>query len=65
VTGSSQLVQALAAHDLVDGYKLWQFPVVLGAGKRLFAEGAAPAGLTLTDTQTSTTGVVISTYERQ
>ena len=39
------------------------FPVVLGSGKRLFADGAVPAGLKLVDTKVSTTGVVIGTYE--
>ncbi|MDI3340898.1 MAG: dihydrofolate reductase family protein [Sphaerobacter sp.] len=63
VHGSSQLIQTLMAHDLVDEYRLWVFPVVLGSGKRLFGDGAIPAGLRLVDTQTSTTGVIIATYE--
>jgi dihydrofolate reductase len=64
VTGSWRLIQTLLRHDLVDEYRLWVFPVVLGAGKRLFGDGAVPAGLRLTGTTTSTTGVVIHTYER-
>lgn len=40
------------------------FPVVLGSGKRLFGEGAVPAGLELTDSKTSSTGVVIAIYRR-
>ena len=44
-------------------FVLWTFPVVVGSGKRLFAEGAIPAGLRLVDTKISTTGVVIGTYE--
>ena len=64
VTGSGDLIQTLMRHDLVDEYRLWTFPVLLGRGKRLFAGGAMPAGLALTDTKTSTTGVVISTYRR-
>jgi len=64
VTGSGQLIQTLMKHDLVDEYRLWIFPVLLGTGKRLFADGTIPAGLKLADTKTSTTGVVIHTYNR-
>lgn len=64
VTGSGDLIQTLIQHDLVDEYRLWVFPVVLGAGKRLFASGALPASLKLVDTKSSTTGVAIHTYER-
>jgi len=64
VTGSGNLVQTLIEHDLVDEYRLWVFPVVLGEGKRLFASGAVPAALKLVDTKTSSTGVAIHAYER-
>jgi dihydrofolate reductase len=64
VHGSGNLIQTLLKHDLVDEFRVWIFPVVVGKGKRLFAEGAMPGGLKLTETQTSTTGVVISYYER-
>ena len=64
VTGSGQLIQTLMEHDLVDEYRLWNFPVLVGSGKRLFADGTIPSGLKLADTKTSTTGVVINTYER-
>jgi dihydrofolate reductase len=64
VHGSSRLVQTLIAHDLVDEYRLWIFPLLLGRGKRLFGDGVVPAGLRLVDTKTSTTGVVIAAYER-
>jgi len=64
VTGSGDLIQTLIEHDLVDEYRLWVFPVVLGEGKRLFAGGAVPAALKLVDTKTSSTGVAIHTYER-
>ena len=64
VIGSSVLVQTLIEHDLVDAFKIWTFPVVLGEGKRLFGDGAIPVGLELTDVQTSTTGVTVATYER-
>ena len=62
--GSSDLVQTLLRHDLVDTFVVWTFPVVLGSGKRLFGEGAVPIGLRLADLQTSTTGVTVATYER-
>jgi dihydrofolate reductase len=64
VTGSGELIQTLMGHDLVDEYRLWVFPVVIGAGKRLFARGALPSAFKLTDTTISTTGVAIHTYER-
>jgi dihydrofolate reductase len=64
VTGSGELIQTLMRHDLVDEYRLWIFPVLLGRGKRLFAGGTIPGGLRLLDTKTSSTGVTIHTYER-
>ena len=63
VHGSSDLIQTLVRHGLVDQYRLWVFPLVLGSGKRLFGEGAIPAGLKLVDSTISSTGVVIATYE--
>jgi len=63
VHGSGNLVQTLLRHNLVDLYRLWGFPLVLGSGKRLFSEGTIPAGLKLVDTTVSSTGVVIGTYE--
>jgi dihydrofolate reductase len=63
VHGSGDLMQTLLRLSLVDEFHLWVFPVVLGGGKRLFADGAVPAGLKLVDTKVSTTGVVIGTYE--
>jgi dihydrofolate reductase len=63
VHGSANLIQTLLAHDLVDRYRLMVFPVVLGSGKRLFAEGALPGALRLVDGRISTTGVTIATYE--
>lgn len=63
--GSSDFLQTLTANDLVDEYRLMIFPVLLGDGKRLFAEGTIPRGLKLVDTVTSSTGVTINTYERQ
>ena len=63
VHGSGNLIQTLLRHDLVDTFQLWVFPLVIGSGKRLFAEGTIPAGLRLIDSKLSTTGVVIGTYE--
>ncbi|MBW8729283.1 MAG: dihydrofolate reductase [Inquilinus limosus] len=62
--GSSELIQTLLAHDLIDEFRLMTFPVVLGSGKRLFGRGAIPVGLKLVSSQVSTTGVVISSYIR-
>jgi dihydrofolate reductase len=63
VHGSSNLIQTLLEHDLVDEYRLWVFPVVLGSGKRVFADGALPRRLRLVDSKTSSTGVLMTTYE--
>jgi dihydrofolate reductase len=63
VHGSANLIQTLLRHNLVDQFRLWVFPLVVGSGKRLFADGAIPSGLQLVDHKVSTTGVVIGTYE--
>jgi dihydrofolate reductase len=63
VHGSGNLIQTLMRHNLIDQYRLWVFPLVLGSGKRLFADGTTPSGLKLVDSKVSTTGVVIGTYE--
>lgn len=62
VMGSANLVQTLLAAGLVDEWRIWTFPALLGAGKRLFAEGTVPATLRLAASQVSTTGVVMGTY---
>jgi len=62
VHGSANLLQTLHRAGLVDEYRVWTFPVVLGTGKRLFEGGAAPLGLSLVDSRVSSTGVVIATY---
>ena len=64
VQGSSDLIQTLLEHDLVDEFRIWTFPVVVGPGKRLFGQGTTPAGLELVHVSTSTTGVVMATYRR-
>ncbi|HEY3023086.1 MAG TPA: dihydrofolate reductase family protein, partial [Actinomycetota bacterium] len=63
VHGSGNLIQTLMRHNLVDQYRLWVFPLVIGSGKRLFSDGTIPAALKLVDSKVSTTGVVIGTYE--
>ena len=64
VHGSPRLIQTLLRHDLIDEFRLWIFPVVLGSGKRLFGDGTIPAGLRLADSKVSKTGVTINTYVR-
>lgn len=64
VWGSSKLVQTLLQHDLVDELWLKTFPITLGSGKRLFAEGTIPAAFKLTDSKVSPSGVIIANYER-
>jgi dihydrofolate reductase len=63
VHGSGDLIQTLLRHDLIDQFNLWIFPLVLGSGKRLFAEGAPPAGFTVVNSVVSSTGVLIVRYE--
>jgi dihydrofolate reductase len=65
VMGSSGLAQTLAEHRLVDEYQLWLHPVVLGAGKRLFREGGPHIDLRFVDSRTSSSGLVILSYEPQ
>jgi dihydrofolate reductase len=63
VLGSGQLVRSLMHRGLVDEFVLMIHPLVLGTGRRLFADGGAFAELRLTDTTTTTTGVVIARYQ--
>ena len=62
IHGSANLLQTLVGGGVIDEYHLWTFPAVVGSGKRLFEEGVPAAALELVETETSTTGVVISTY---
>jgi len=64
IWGSGVLIQALLAEGLIDQFDLFVFPVLLGPGKRLFGERARAAGLKLVRSQASSTGVMMSTYER-
>ena len=64
VHGSGDLIQTLLKHNLIDTLRIWQFPVVIGAGKRLFGEGTIPGSFWLVDTQQTGTGAVLHVYER-
>ena len=64
VYGSSNLLQTLFWYDLVDTLWLKIFPLTLGTGKRLFGEGTRPAAFRLTHSETTTSGVIVATYER-
>lgn len=64
VHGSWQLIQTLLTHDLIDQFRLWTFPVVVGPGKRLFGDGALPSSLKLIKSQATSNGVVMSLYQR-
>jgi dihydrofolate reductase len=62
LVGSAELVRALMPHDLIDEYRFMICPIVLGIGKRLFADGQQ-ATLRLVDTKTFPSGVVLLTYQ--
>ncbi len=64
VLGSGELIQSLMQHNLVDEYVLLIHPLVLGSGRRLFTDGGTFAALQLVDTRTTSTGVVIATYQQ-
>ncbi len=63
VLGSGDLAQTLMQHNLVDEYQLMIHPVVLGSGKRLFRDGSGKTGLKLVDSKTTSSGVLILTYQ--
>jgi len=63
VLGSGELIQQLMRHNLIDAYVLLIHALVLGSGRRLFPDGSSFAALKLVDTKTTTTGVVIATYQ--
>jgi len=65
VWGSADLIQTLAAHDLVDEYRLIVFPLVLGSGKRLFKEGLPMLAFDLAESHTLESGLVVSRYRRR
>jgi dihydrofolate reductase len=64
VYGSANLLQTLMKHDLVDAFWLKIYPLTLGSGKRLFADGTIPAAFKVTESQVSPSGIIIANYER-
>ncbi|MGH8131176.1 MAG: dihydrofolate reductase family protein, partial [Steroidobacteraceae bacterium] len=64
VHGSGDLLQTLLKHNLIDTLRIWQFPVVVGGGKRLFGEGTIPVSFRLVETQLTTPGAALHVYER-
>ena len=64
VWGSGNLLQTLIKHDLVDTFWLMIYPITLGAGKRLFADGTMPVAFKVTDSIVGSTGVIVVNYER-
>lgn len=63
--GSTELVHALLANDLVDAISIFTVPVVLGGGKKLFADGSAPHSFKLNRSRVSPSGVIVGHYERE
>src|SRR5436309_11729385 len=63
--GSTELVHALLANDLVDAMSIFTMPVVLGGGKKLFAGGSAPHSFKLTGSRVSSNGLIVGHYERE
>src|SRR5207245_6316610 len=63
--GSTELVHALLANDLVDAISIFTVPVVLGGGKKLFADGSAPHSFKLTKSRVSPNGLIVGHYERE
>jgi len=63
--GSTDLVHALFANDLVDAMSIFTVPVVLGGGKKLFADGSAPHSFKLTRSRVSPNGLIVGHYERE
>jgi dihydrofolate reductase len=63
IWGSGNLIQTLLKHHLIDQMQLWIYPITIGHGKRLFAEGTQAESFKLVDSKISTTGVIIATYE--
>ena len=64
IWGSGNLLQTLMKHDLVDNFWLMIYPITLGQGKKLFAEGTIPAAFKVTESIVGSTGVILARYER-
>jgi dihydrofolate reductase len=63
IWGSGKLIQTLLKHDLIDKMHILTYPVTIGSGKKLFAEGTKPKVFKITESIVSPTGVIIATYE--
>lgn len=59
---SSELLQTLIAADVVDEFRIWVYPLILGQGRRLFEKGVPPRGLTLVESRRTPNGVLLNTY---
>jgi dihydrofolate reductase len=64
VWGSGNLIQTLIKHDLVDTFWLMIYPIILGAGKRLFSDGTIPMAFKVTESKATPNGVIVMNYER-
>ncbi len=62
IWGSGELLQTLIAADVVDEFRVWLYPLILGTGRRLFENGLPPRGLTLVESRRTPTGVLLNTY---
>jgi dihydrofolate reductase len=63
VWGSRNLIQTLLSNDLIDRMHIWTYPITIGTGKKLFAEGTQPERFRQVDAKITTTGVIVATYE--
>jgi dihydrofolate reductase len=63
IWGSSNLIQTLLEHNLIDRMNMWTYPITIGTGKKLFAEGTQPKRFKPVDVKITSTGVVFATYE--
>lgn len=63
VAGSSELIQTLLRHELIDRMNVWQYPVLLGKGKRFFDSGTLPTALQLIESRTFSSGTVLLRYD--
>ena len=63
VWGSGNLIQTLLKNNLIDRMHVWTYPVTIGSGRKLFAEGTGPQSFKMTDSKITTTGVIFATYE--
>jgi dihydrofolate reductase len=64
IWGSGNLLQTLMKHDLIDNFWLMIYPITLGQGKKLFAEGTIPAAFKVTESIVGSSGVILASYER-